>query len=485
MSGRRLPPRRGAPYAAPVTDPHVQPRERVAGWLRARPLLVDTVIAVVILAVSIPSLSSDDALETGLQPGGVPAVLLTVGMCLPLAVRRRWPMVALALVSASTFTFLVCQYAGNSVGLGTLVVVYTAAAYCGRNQATVALLVGLGSFVGSIPFIDEDVTLVDVVAVFGAILAAYAFGRSIGFRRAYTAELELRARRLEEARVSDVRAVAAEERTRIARELHDVVAHHVSVMTVQASAARRTLTRNPEAAGAAMEAVEDTGRAALVEMRRIVGVLRADGEHPDSQGLMPQPGVADLAGLVEQVRDAGLRVDMVVSGEPRPLAPGLDLVVYRVVQEALTNTLKHAGPAGAAVSLDYRRDTVRLRVEDDGRGAAARLRPPDDEKDRRTGHGLLGMRERVALYGGTLQVGPVQGGGFSVSVILPAGADGYAPAEPLRESPVDDGAPVTPPSAAGATTADRRGATDTTDASSPVPDPGTGAARTGTPQGVA
>ncbi len=197
-----------------------------------------------------------------------------------------------------------------------------------------------------LPFEDMPFTGATTVALGGLLIACYAFGRSIAFRRAYTAELESRAARLEQAREADVRAVVAEERTRIARELHDVVAHHVSVMTVQAAAARRTLSRDPERAAEALAAIETIGRGALDEMRRIISVLR-DFDETGAGALAPQPGLDDIEELVEHLRGAGLDVTLTVTGERRELSPGIGLTVYRLVQEALTNTIKHGGPATA------------------------------------------------------------------------------------------------------------------------------------------
>jgi signal transduction histidine kinase len=239
-------------------------------------------------------------------------------------------------------------------------------------------------------------------------------GRSLRLRRAYLDELEARARRLEQAREADSRAARAEERSRIARELHDVVAHHVSVMTVQAGAARRILHRDPEAVQDALTTIEQMGRTALGEMRRLVGVLRTEAE-PVRSELSPQPGVHDVSNLVEQLRETGLQVQLWIEGESRALSPGVDLAAFRLVQEALTNTLKHAGPqARAWVRIQYADRQLEVEVEDDGRGLVAGL-----GRNGGNGHGLVGMRERVALYGGDLRIGPRSGGGFEVRARFP------------------------------------------------------------------
>jgi signal transduction histidine kinase len=228
-------------------------------------------------------------------------------------------------------------------------------------------------------------------------------GRAMRGRLDESAVLERRAQRLERERVE---AVAAE-RARIARELHDMVAHSVSVMVVQAGAAERVLERDPAAAAEPLRSVQDTGRQALVEMSRLVGLLR-DGGH--ELGLAPQPGIGELDALLGQVREAGLPVSLEIEGERRPLPPGIDLSAYRVVQEALTNTLKHAGDAHARVSLRYRPDVLEVEVTDDGAGGG---------NGHAGGHGLAGMRERVAVFGGEIQAGRRPDGGFGVTVRLP------------------------------------------------------------------
>jgi signal transduction histidine kinase len=255
-----------------------------------------------------------------------------------------------------------------------------------------------------------------VITNLGLLAGVWWLGRSLRLRRSYLAELEDRAARLEKARFADARTARVEERSRIARELHDVVAHHVSVMTVQAGAARRIMDRDPASAREAIETIEQVGRSALSEMRRIVGVLRTDRDLAASAAeLTPQPGTQDLAGLVEQIRETGLAVRLEVDGQERRLSTGVDLAVYRLVQEALTNSLKHAGPnARAWVRLRYSDKSLTLEVADDGRGASeADCSAPGP------GHGLVGMRERVALYGGELRVGPRAGGGFEVRARFP------------------------------------------------------------------
>jgi signal transduction histidine kinase len=234
-------------------------------------------------------------------------------------------------------------------------------------------------------------------------------GNSVRERQQRVDLLEERAVRLQRERALSMRVARADERQRIARELHDVVAHSVSVMVVQAGAARTMLTRQPDQAADSLLAVESSGREALSELRNMLGVLTEVEAEPE---LAPQPGLDQLDALVARVKQAGLPVDVRVDGSrPRDLSPGLDLTAYRIVQEALTNTLKHANGATAAVHIEYGAHDLRVEVVDSG-GTVLTERGG-------SGRGLLGMRERVALYGGQLDAGQRPGGGFAVRASLP------------------------------------------------------------------
>jgi len=256
----------------------------------------------------------------------------------------------------------------------------------------------------------------------GTALVAWVLGDSMRYRRAYLTALEGRAARLERERDVQAQIATAAERARIARELHDVIAHNVSVMVVQADGASYALRTDPERAGQALAAISHTGRKALAEMRRLLGILRS-GDEP--AGLAPVPGLDQLRELVEQARQAGMSVSLSLDGPPRPLPEGAELAAYRVVQESLTNTRKHGGlAAAAAVALRYQPDGLVLQVTDDGLGAAAGAEGP--------GHGLTGMRERIEMYGGTIHAGPLPGGGYQVTARLPSAAP--------ADQPVLDGA---------------------------------------------
>jgi signal transduction histidine kinase len=230
-------------------------------------------------------------------------------------------------------------------------------------------------------------------------------------RRAYLAQVEERARRLELEREENARRAVRDERTRIARELHDVVAHHVSAIAVQAGAAEEIVERNPQRAREALHVIQETSRQALIEMRALLNVLRSGDEAGRERE--PQPGMAQIDRLIERSRAAGLTVTLRVEGTVQPLPEALDLSAYRIVQEALTNSIKHAGPAHACVLVRYAERILELDIRDDGRGQTDRSAGPPQ------GRGLVGMRERVALFGGDMVVGPTPGQGFRVGVRLP------------------------------------------------------------------
>jgi signal transduction histidine kinase len=239
----------------------------------------------------------------------------------------------------------------------------------------------------------------------------FVAGRVVGSRVALTRELRANAQRLEREQQERARHAAAEERNRIARELHDVVAHSVSVMVIQTQAARRVAAGDREAAWVALGSVQSCGRDALMEMRRMIGVLR----HGDEElAGATAPALSQLGALVARARAAGLPVELRIDGEPRELSPGLDLVAFRVVQEALTNAIKHAGPASALVTVTFTTGALELEISDTGCGPAL----PGGDTDA-TGQGLVGMRERLVLYGGELQTGRARGGGFRVRARIP------------------------------------------------------------------
>jgi signal transduction histidine kinase len=354
-------------------------------------------------------------------PSGVPAGILAVGYALvllhtlPLAARRRFPGTVLGICVATGVAFAALFMPPFVLGPAMLVAVYSVAAY-GRRWVSLAGLVvaelGLAA-VWLTPAMLERSTF---LLFMGVIAVAWVMGHFVGDRQVYAAQLEERTAELERAREELARRAVAEERLRLARELHDVVAHAMSVIAVQSGVGAHVAASRPEEVGKALAAIEATSRGALEELRRLLGVLRQDSEPQAS--LTPVPGLANLDRLLAEVGKAGLAVRVRVEGTPLQLPAGVDLSAYRIVQEALTNVAKHAGPAHAQVTIGYRDQDVTVEITDDGRGVVT---PVGDGRGG-TGHGLIGMRERVAAFNGHLEVGPRPGGGFRVAARLPLAA---------------------------------------------------------------
>ncbi|MDQ1709411.1 MAG: hypothetical protein QOG49_796 [Frankiaceae bacterium] len=388
-------------------------------WLARRPLAADSMLAVTMAAIAVQGLWGthvDPTANTIYRRPDALGVLLAVMSTLPIALRRRHPERVLGVVGVFAIALSGFHFAEGAGGLGVLVAIYTVAAHCvSRRRSQLLLGITLAGMVMALTLSADRLPASNFVSNTIVFVTAWVLGDNLQTRRRYVGELELKADRLERDRAADAQQAVAEERSRIARELHDVVAHNVSVMVVQAGGARRILDKDPVRTRAVIESIEATGRQALTEMRRLLGVLRADDEATDS--LTPQPGVSRLDDLVQHVRSAGLPVSVRVEGQPVELAAGVDLSAYRIVQEALTNALKHAGPASAEVLLRYGEADLQVTVRDNGRGSAAGL--AHDGETESAGHGLAGMRERVSLFGGVLHAGPRRGGGFEVVASLP------------------------------------------------------------------
>ena len=331
---------------------------------------------------------------------------LTLLATLPIAIRRRYPLVVLAVTLPAALAMEV--YYNSFQFAGAIVALYTVAAYVGRPAS---IGVGAGTALALAVLTLDEGGVGNGVAMYSFFGGAWLLGDRIRARRVYTRELEERAARLEREREENERRAAATEQARIARELHDIITHNVSVMTVQAAAAGDVFETQPGRAREALSSIESTGRAALTELRRLLGTVRTgDG----SGSLAPQPSLARLGALLDQVRAAGLDVELTVEGEPRELPASLDLSAYRIVQEALTNTLRHAQARHASVVVRYADETIEVEIVDDGTAPAS---------DRDGGQGIIGMRERAALFGGDLRAGPVPDGGFSVRARIPLGAE--------------------------------------------------------------
>ena len=332
-------------------------------------------------------------------------------MTVAVAGRRIAPLLALCTVAAA----LVVQtaFGGDApvVGgfLAMIVVTHSAATYRERRGALVGLVVMLAA-VETYPIVNQDdIQLADEIGNAALFVVVWGLARAVRSRQHRAEELEHRAATLEREQEAQRQLAIAEERARIARELHDIVAHGVSIMVLQAGGARQLLGEGNERVRESLLAVEHAGRQALGEMHRLLGVLRSDN------GGAPAPAPASLGqvdDLAEQMHAAGLPVEVVVESVPRPLPQSVDLSAYRIIQEALTNSLKHAGPTQARVSIRYGDDGVDVEVSDRGRGRAKR--------GRRRGNGLVGMQERASLFGGSLQAGPRPDGGWLVSAHLPA-----------------------------------------------------------------
>ena len=379
-------------------------RRLVGVFLRQR---FDAALAVVLAALALSELRWQ---WSGYYGGGsawanVPLALLAT---LPLAARRIYPVAVLAVVGAA---FLVPQAVAHAAMsfwgdfVPYAIALYTVSAYTRARRAAVAVAGGVAAFgllyVGRPEFRRANEVAFDLL-----VLGVAAAGGQIARHRG---QLEVRNALLVRRSEEDARIAVERERARIARELHDVIAHNISVMLVQSAAAQRLLCRDPAAVSAMLEAVQAAGRDAVGEMQTLLGVLRSDDE--PARG--PQPGLARLEELLAQVQGAGLTVEVRRVGNERPLPTHVDVSAYRVVQEALTNTLKHAGPTRAEVVVRYLEDGLELEVCDDGRRNAPAPSPNGG------GHGLIGMRERVLLYGGEFEAGPRGGAGFRIRAWFP------------------------------------------------------------------
>jgi signal transduction histidine kinase len=398
---------------------------RPARFIREHPVWADG--AIVSFATFV-SLTSADYVAT-LVPLPVAAVLQLVPPVV-LIVRRLKPRLVLAITLAFGLLQWGLAVPLNGAQASALIALYTVARYEPKRPARVALGASL-ALVALAPLRQPFVGLGNSVLVVGLIVLVYLLGTNVGLRKRYLLGLEERAVQLEQERDAATEVAAVRERTRIARELHDVVAHHVSVMVVQAEGAGWAIDDRPEQARAAVATIAETGRSTLIELRRLLGVLRAG----DEDGVAPQPGLADLPALIEGFRGSGLSVSSSWPGSgPDPdlgeLPDGLQLAAFRIVQEGLTNVLKHAGPTARA-QVGVRRDAAQLlvEIEDDGTGPGGH---PDGggplgtgpgvvgsgSGAPGTGHGVIGIRERVALFGGQVDIGPVPGG-FAVRARIP------------------------------------------------------------------
>jgi signal transduction histidine kinase len=359
----------------------------------------DEVLAAALTALALLGIALTEASE--LQRLVAAAAAVAIGVLAARRSRDPLPLLGLFLAISIAARALptLAEPTNSGVFVFLLLAIYSAAAHTSGRRTLLAGAMTVGMYVTDLAWDDAGITG-DSIIFFALLLGApWVAGRAVRQRRLNERELQLE--------IGRAAAAIVEERARIARELHDVVAHSISVMVIQARGGRRVFDSEPADAREAFAVIESTGQQALDEMRRLVGMLRSGEE---TLPLAPQPSLKELGTLVEQVRAAGLPVQLAVEGEPRDLPPGVDLSAFRIVQEALTNALTHAGPARARVVLRYLADELELEVSDDGPGTG---------DDVGSGYGLVGMRERVSVYGGELQAGREPGGGYALRVRLP------------------------------------------------------------------
>jgi signal transduction histidine kinase len=361
------------------------------------------------------------------QPGA--AVLLVAVACLALAWRRRYPVTVLAVSVAAVSAYSLLGYVNGAALVAPIIALYTVATQVSVRQAFVAAVITLGILLtvtaANNPFGHISGGGYDIIPFM--VAAALFAGIAVANRRAYVDSIRDRAEQ-------DARRRLDEERLRIARELHDVVAHTMATINVQAGVAAHVLPTHPEAVAESLQAIKTASKEGLRELRAILNVLR---QADDADPTQPAPGTAQLEDLIAGARRSGLKTTFAVTGPPVPLPAAVDLAAYRIIQESLTNTIRHAGPATAAVSLGYHHDELRIDVTDTGRGQPAIAAAG--------GHGLAGMRERAAAVGGTVEAGPGPAGGFRVAARLPFGGRAAdPPADPIADPPAD---PVADPPA--------------------------------------
>jgi signal transduction histidine kinase len=371
------------------------------------PRAVDAVVAVLLVAGAV-------AVAAAGKHHGPLVLLASAATCATVAWRRRVPAAMTAVAVVTVTVAGVSSHSGHMPieSIAALLDFYMLGRLSVQRGRLEVDAVLLGAAVAAIVIIPGSPGVTQVAATWTSLVGVpFATGRAVGSRVALTEELRANAERLEREQQERARHAAVAERNRIARELHDVVAHSVSVMVIQTQAARRVAAGDREAARDALSSVQSCGRDALMEMRRMIGVLR----HGDEElAGATAPALSQLGALVARARAAGLPVELRIDGEARDLSPGLDLVAFRVVQEALTNAIKHAGPARALVTVSFTTGALELEISDTGHGRAR----ADGDADA-MGQGLVGMRERLGLYGGELQTGRARGGGFKVRARIP------------------------------------------------------------------
>ena len=387
--------------------------------MRAHPMAGDTVLAVLLGLVDLLLFVADQFAELPELPPWYVAVPINIAMVAPLVFRRKSPLWSAYVVLVISIVHATLMLGiGSAAGLAMSI--YSVVVYAGRRQGMVFVGAVIASSAVQLALEppDDELFIAILFLAFGIALC-WTLGEFVGARRAYDVEVEARLHLLETERDQATRIAVAEERGRIARELHDVVAHAVSVMVVQADGASYAIQSDPELAQRAVQTISETGRGALGELRRLLDVLRSDDA--DGEPRVPQPDAHALAELADRMRTSGVPVEL-ETDDLGDLPAGVSLGIYRIVQESLTNTLKHAGRgATAAVRVHRTGDLVEVLVSDDGAGRVPQLAGSSQRLP--GGNGLIGMRERAHVYGGTLDVGPAPGGGWQVRAALPVRLD--------------------------------------------------------------
>jgi signal transduction histidine kinase len=384
---------------------------RLVGRIRnLNPWIIDALITTPLAIIAIKVLSVSGGTGSDYREPTAWAYALTVVAMVPYFFRRHAPLPVFLIALPAMMALVLGDFESNVCVQITLIGTYTIAAYCSSRQRFVGIGALTIAFVLLGIFGAPGLNATGLAANIGIFAAAYFFGSTIRNRRLYMEQLEQRAAMLEHERDEEAKRAVADERLRIAQELHDVVAHSMGVIAVQAGVGAHVIDTDPAEAKKSLEAISETSRGTLTEIRRMLGVLREDS----GAEYEPAPDLTELPRLVDSVRAAGLDVDVRVEGRDGEIPPGVSFTAYRIVQEALTNVLKHAGPARATVLVGYEPGLVRLEITDDGRGVNGRAT--------NGGHGLVGMRERVSVYGGALEAAPRAGGGFAVRATLPYGA---------------------------------------------------------------
>ncbi|WP_458364007.1 sensor histidine kinase [Amycolatopsis heterodermiae] len=384
--------------------------------MRAHPMAGDSVLAVLLGLIDLLLFAADGFAEVPELPPWYVGVPVIIAMVAPLVFRRKAPLWSAYVVLVISIIHATLLLGIGSVA-GLAMSIYSVVVYAGRRQGLVYVVAVVAASAVEMLVDTPGGLLVSVLFLAFGIALCWTLGEFVGARRAYDVEVEARLHLLETERDQATRIAVAEERGRIARELHDVVAHAVSVMVVQADGASYAIRSNPELAQRALQTISETGRGALGELRALLDVLR--NERAEGEPRVPQPDAHAIADLAERMRAAGVPVEL-EADELGDLPAGVSLGVYRIVQESLTNTLKHAG-RGATASVRVHRtgDLVEVLVSDDGAGRLPQLTPAGGRLSVPGGNGLIGMRERAHVYGGTLEVGPAPGGGWQVRAALP------------------------------------------------------------------